>query len=64
MASRQTPERTRASAGGGSKRQTAFNKFMHKELARLVKAHPEMSHQERFKLATASWKTQAGASSG
>ena len=35
---------------------SAYNKYMKKELARLKKAHPRMSHQARFKKAASSWK--------
>ena len=35
---------------------SAYNKYMKKELARLKKAHPRMTHQARFKKAAASWK--------
>jgi hypothetical protein len=33
-----------------------YNKYMKKELARLKKAHPRMTHQSRFKKAAKSWK--------
>ncbi|MFJ2812641.1 hypothetical protein [Streptomyces sp. NPDC087294] len=46
-----------ASAGGRGKKLTAFNKFMQTELARLKEEAPELAHQERFKLATANWKS-------
>lgn len=35
---------------------SAYNKFMKKELNRLKKAHPRMTHQARFKKAAKSWK--------
>lgn len=35
---------------------SAYNRYMKKELARLKKAHPRMSHQARFKKAAKSWK--------
>lgn len=35
---------------------SAYNKYMKKELARLKKAHPRMSHQARFKKAAKAWK--------
>jgi len=35
---------------------SAYNKYMKKELARLKKAHPRMTHQARFKKAAKSWK--------
>ena len=35
---------------------SAYNRYMKKELARLKKAHPRMSHQARFKKAANSWK--------
>ncbi|MFJ2751984.1 HMG-box domain-containing protein [Streptomyces sp. NPDC087297] len=37
---------------------TPFNKFMLAELARLSEAHPDLSHQERFKMATENWKAK------
>lgn len=36
---------------------SAYNRYMKKELARLKKAHPRMTHQARFKKAAKSWKT-------
>ncbi len=36
---------------------SAYNKYMKKELARLKKAHPRMTHQARFKKAAKSWKS-------
>ena len=39
---------------------SAYNKYMKKELARLKKAHPRMSHQARFKKAASSWKRSKG----
>jgi len=35
---------------------SAYNKYMKKELARLKKAHPRMTHQARFKKAAKGWK--------
>lgn len=35
---------------------SAYNKYMKKELARLKKIHPRMTHQARFKKAAAGWK--------
>ena len=35
---------------------SAYNNYMKKELARLKKAHPRMTHQARFKKAAKSWK--------
>ena len=35
---------------------SAYNKYMKKELARLKKKHPRMTHQARFKKAAKSWK--------
>ena len=35
---------------------SAYNKYMKKELARLKKLHPRMTHQARFKKAAKSWK--------
>ncbi|KAG2367669.1 hypothetical protein BDR07DRAFT_1271398, partial [Suillus spraguei] len=43
--------------GVGRKKLSAFNKFMQTEMARLKAEEPDMSHQDRFKLATANWKT-------
>ena len=36
---------------------SAYNRYMKKELARLKKAHPRMTHQARFKKAAKSWKS-------
>ena len=35
---------------------SAYNKYMKKELARLKKKHPRMTHQARFKKAASSWR--------
>lgn len=35
---------------------SAYNRYMKKELARLKRAHPRMTHQARFKKAAKSWK--------
>jgi hypothetical protein len=35
---------------------SAYNKYMKKELARLKRAHPRMTHQARFKKAAKSWR--------
>ncbi len=35
---------------------SAYNKYMKKELTKLKKAHPRMTHQARFKKAAKSWK--------
>ncbi|KAL1718406.1 hypothetical protein EV715DRAFT_291235 [Schizophyllum commune] len=43
-------------SGGGKKKLSEFNKFMKQELSRLKEAEPDITHQERFKLATANWK--------
>ncbi|KAI0027966.1 Sec1-like protein [Vararia minispora EC-137] len=51
------PARKAKSSGGPRKKLTPFNKFMQTELARLKEEKPELSHQERFKLATSNWKT-------
>ncbi|TFY71180.1 hypothetical protein EVG20_g1829 [Dentipellis fragilis] len=52
------PERkTKSSGGGGRKKLTAYNKFMQTEMARLKDDQPDITHQDRFKLATANWKT-------
>ncbi|KAH7886207.1 hypothetical protein F5I97DRAFT_1808768 [Phlebopus sp. FC_14] len=51
-------KKTKSSAGGGGRKKlSAFNKFMQSEMARLKETEPDMPHQERFKLATANWKT-------
>ncbi|KAH9997773.1 hypothetical protein BJV74DRAFT_755691, partial [Russula compacta] len=56
-AASEKPERkARSSGGGGRKKLTAYNKFMQTEMARLKEDEPDMSHQARFKLATANWK--------
>lgn len=39
---------------------SAYNKYMKKELARLKKAHPRMTHQARFKKAARGWKRKKG----
>lgn len=39
---------------------SAYNKYMKKELARLKKKHPRMTHQARFKKAASSWKKSKG----
>ena len=39
---------------------SAYNKYMKKELARLKKLHPRMTHQARFKKAASSWKKSKG----
>ncbi|KAI0316485.1 hypothetical protein OF83DRAFT_1172843 [Amylostereum chailletii] len=50
------PERkTKSSGGGGRKKLTAYNKFMQTEMARLKETQPDITHQERFKLATSNW---------
>ncbi|KAI9444915.1 Sec1-like protein [Lactarius indigo] len=57
-ATTEKPERkTRSSGGGGRKKLSAYNKFMQTEMARLKEDEPDMAHQDRFKLATANWKT-------
>ncbi|KAG2138698.1 uncharacterized protein EDB93DRAFT_1090405 [Suillus bovinus] len=50
-------KKTKSSGFGGRKKLSAFNKFMQTEMARLKEEEPDMSHQDRFKLATANWKT-------
>ncbi|TFK77546.1 hypothetical protein BDN72DRAFT_754236, partial [Pluteus cervinus] len=47
----------KSGGAGGRKKLTAFNKFMQSEMARLKDAEPDISHKERFKLATSNWKT-------
>ncbi|KAL4070497.1 hypothetical protein J3A83DRAFT_4093667 [Scleroderma citrinum] len=49
-------KKAKSSGGGGRKKLSAFNKFMQAEMARLKEVEPTISHQERFKLATANWK--------
>ena len=39
---------------------SAYNKYMKRELARLKKAHPRMTHQARFRKAAKSWKSKKG----
>ncbi|KAF8079085.1 hypothetical protein FPV67DRAFT_1467444 [Lyophyllum atratum] len=56
-AAAEKPARKPKSGGGGRKKLTAFNKFMQTEMARLKEDEPDITHQERFKLATANWKT-------
>ncbi|KAI0308102.1 hypothetical protein B0F90DRAFT_1680174 [Multifurca ochricompacta] len=57
-AASERPERkSRSSSGVGRKKLTAYNKFMQTEMARLKENEPDMSHQDRFKLATANWKS-------
>lgn len=58
MASQQTPARAKASTGGGRKKLTPFSTFMKTEMARLAQTHADLTHQERFKLATHNWKTE------
>ncbi|MEU3837893.1 hypothetical protein [Streptomyces microflavus] len=58
MAPQQTPARAKASTGGRGKTLSPFNKFMKTELARLIEERPDLTHQERFKLATNNWKTK------
>ncbi|KAH6916680.1 hypothetical protein BKA70DRAFT_1250262 [Coprinopsis sp. MPI-PUGE-AT-0042] len=50
------PAKKTKSGGGGKKKLTAFNLFMKTEMARLKEDEPELSHKERFKLATENWK--------
>ncbi|KAG6813981.1 hypothetical protein H0H92_004474 [Tricholoma furcatifolium] len=51
------PARKSKPSGSGRKKLSAFNKFMQTEMARLKDDEPGITHQERFKLATANWKT-------
>jgi len=53
------PKKIKSRGGGGKKKLTAFNKFMQTELARLKEDEPDVSHQDRFKLATSNWKHSA-----
>ncbi|RDB29321.1 hypothetical protein Hypma_016008 [Hypsizygus marmoreus] len=51
-------KKTKSSGGaGGKKKLTPFNKFMQTEMARLKEDEPDITHKERFKLATSNWKT-------
>lgn len=34
---------------------SAYNIFMRDEIARLQKSHPDLNHQERFKMAAGNW---------
>ncbi|VDC08005.1 unnamed protein product [Peniophora sp. CBMAI 1063] len=45
------------SPGGPKKKLSPFNKYMKKELARLKEDKPDLTHKERFTLATQNWKT-------
>ncbi|KAG6911333.1 hypothetical protein DXG01_001004 [Tephrocybe rancida] len=56
-AAAEKPARKVKSSGGGKKKLTAFNKFMQTEMARLREDEPDISHKDRFKQATANWKT-------
>ncbi|KAH9178834.1 Sec1-like protein [Lactarius sanguifluus] len=56
-AAEKTERKTRSSGGSGRKKLSAYNKFMQTEMARLKEDEPDMAHQDRFKLATANWKT-------
>ncbi|KAF9024100.1 hypothetical protein BDZ89DRAFT_1069353 [Hymenopellis radicata] len=52
------PKKTKSSGSRGAKKKlTPFNKFMQTEMARLKETEPDITHQERFKKATANWKT-------
>ncbi|KAG5652574.1 hypothetical protein H0H81_004534 [Sphagnurus paluster] len=55
--SAEKPAKKTKSGAGGKKKLTAFNKFMQSEMARLKEDEPDISHQERFKMATSNWKT-------
>ncbi|KAJ8084670.1 hypothetical protein PM082_003445 [Marasmius tenuissimus] len=50
------PKRPRSTGRTGKKKLTPFNKFIKEELHRLKESEPDISHQDRFKLATANWK--------
>ncbi|KAF8240749.1 hypothetical protein L208DRAFT_1383670 [Tricholoma matsutake] len=50
-------KKTKSSGSAGRKKLTAFNKFMRTEMVRLKEDEPDISHQERFKMATSNWKT-------
>ncbi|KAG5643135.1 hypothetical protein DXG03_001525 [Asterophora parasitica] len=56
-AAAEKPAKKTKSGAGGKKKLTAFNKFMQAEMARLKEDEPDISHQERFKLATSNWKS-------
>ncbi|KAF5352702.1 hypothetical protein D9756_005856 [Leucocoprinus leucothites] len=49
-------KKARSTGGAGRKKLTPFNKFMQSEMHRLKEDEPELSHKERFKMATANWK--------
>ncbi|PFH52294.1 hypothetical protein AMATHDRAFT_140446, partial [Amanita thiersii Skay4041] len=47
----------KSSGATGRRKLSPFNKFMQTEMARLKADQPDMTHKERFKLATENWKT-------
>ncbi|EIM83621.1 uncharacterized protein STEHIDRAFT_63183, partial [Stereum hirsutum FP-91666 SS1] len=47
----------KSTGGGGRKKLSPYNKFMQTEMARLKETEPDIQHRDRFKLATANWKT-------
>ncbi|KIK70534.1 hypothetical protein GYMLUDRAFT_32563 [Collybiopsis luxurians FD-317 M1] len=49
-------KKAKSRGGGGKKKLTPFNKFMQTEMARLKEEEPDISHQDRFKMATSNWK--------
>jgi len=51
------PAKKVKSGSGGGKKLSAYNKFMRTEMARLKDTEPDVTHKERFKLATSNWKT-------
>ena len=56
-AAEKPPKKTKSGGRGGKKKLTPFNKFMQTEMARLKEEEPNVPHSERFKMATANWKT-------
>uniref|UniRef100_A0A8H7Y9E0 YABBY protein C-terminal domain-containing protein n=1 Tax=Psilocybe cubensis TaxID=181762 RepID=A0A8H7Y9E0_PSICU len=56
-AAEKPPKKVKSTGGAGRKKLSLFNKFMQSEMARLKEQQPDMLHKDRFKLATANWKT-------
>ncbi|KAF4611923.1 hypothetical protein D9613_004186 [Agrocybe pediades] len=50
-------KKTKSTGAKGTKKLSAFNKFIKSELARLKETEPDMTHQERFSKAAVNWKT-------
>ncbi|KAE9409192.1 hypothetical protein BT96DRAFT_913365 [Gymnopus androsaceus JB14] len=55
-AASEAPAKKTKAKGGGGKKLTAYNRYMKVQLAKLKEDEPDMTHAERFKLATGSWK--------